>query len=301
MKKQKILALIPLIIAGGLLIYTWSIILFTDIVATWRDYVGLLLFLPLPYLQIKKFEAGLWATGSYFIVGTCNLLSLTPDITTHSYGINIGTLELSTPAFQLLPFGLLIIYFIVNFNSFVNIYVEHKFKDSESKKESVNISKWKLADFIVNSQDVDLEDICSCWQWRLRGPKRLVLISKLGDLFLIGNDECIYWLHTDSGDLTRIADNLEHFEQLLQKDENLDQWFLPSLLDKLANAGKILAKNQVYSYKKLPVIGGEYSMENIDPLDMSVHFAFSGQICEQIQNLPDGTKVKITVKPTGVK
>jgi hypothetical protein len=298
MKKQKILALIPLIIAGSLLVHTWSIILFTDIIATWRHYVGLLLFLPLPYLQIKKFEAGLWATGSYFIVGTCNLLSLTPDITTHSFGINIGALELTTPAFQLLPFGLLIVYFIVNFNSFVNIYVDHKFKDTESKNESVSTSKWKLADLIVNSQDVDLEDICSCWQWRLRGPKSLVLISKLGDMFLIGNDACIYWLQTDSGDLTRIADNLEHFEQLLQKDENLDQWFLPSLLGKLANAGKILAKNQVYSYKKLPVIGGEYTIENIDTLDISVHFAFSGQICEQIQNLPDGTKVKITFKPS---
>jgi hypothetical protein len=298
MKKEKILALIPLTIAGGLLIYTWSIFLFTDIVATWRHYVGLLLFLPLPYLQIKKFEAGLWATGSYFMVGTCNLLSLTPDVTTHSFGINIGTLELSTPAFQLLPLGLLIIYFIVNFNSFVNIYVEHKFKDSKSKKESINISKWKLVDLIVNSQDVDFEDICSCWLWKLQGPKSLVLISKLGDMFLIGDNDCIYWLQTDSGDLIRIADNLKHFEQLLQEDENLDQWFLPALLDKLVNAGKTLSKNQVYSYKKLPVIGGEYSIENIDPLDISVHFAFSGQICEQIQNLPDGTKVKITFKPS---
>ena len=297
MKKQKNLALIPLLIVSGLLIYTWSIIIFTDIVATWRHYVGLLLFLPLPYLQIKKFEAGLWATGSYFIVGTCNLFSLTPDITTHSYGINIGTLELSTPAFQLLPFGLLIIYSIVNFDSFVNIYVEHKFKDSESKKGSVNISKWKLADLIVDSQDIDLEDICSCWQWKLEGSKSPVLISKLGDMFLIGDDNCIYWLQTDSGDLTKIADNLKHFEQMLQEDKNLDQWFLPALLDKLVNAGKLLGKNQVYSYKKLPVIGGEYSFENIDPLDISVHFAFSGQICEQIQNLPDGTKVKITVKP----
>ena len=298
MKKQKILALIPLTIAGGLLLYTWSIILFTDIIATWRHYAGLLLFLPLPCLQIKKFKAGLWATGLYFVVGTCNLFSLTPDITTHSYGINIGTLDLSIPAFQLLPFGLLIIYFIVNFNSFVKIYVGHKFKDSASKKESIPISKWKLADLVINSQDIDLEDIYSCWQWRLQGPKGLVLISKLGDImFLVGMDDCIYWLQTDSGDLTKVADNREHFEQLLQEDENLDQWFLPALLDKLHIAGKSLGKNQVYSYKKMPVIGGEYSIENMDPVDISVHFAFSGQICEQIQNLPDGTKVKITFNP----
>jgi hypothetical protein len=37
-------------------------------------------------------------------------------------------------------------------------------------------------------------------------------------------------------------------------------------------------------------------VENIEPTDVSVHFAFTGQICEQIKNLPDGTKVNITVK-----
>ena len=54
-----------------------------------------------------------------------------------------------------------------------------------------------------------------------------------------------------------------------------------------------LKGNEVYSYKKLPVIGGEYSVDNMEPTDMSVHFAFSGQICEQIKDLPDGTKVNI--------
>ncbi|MFH5972291.1 T6SS immunity protein Tdi1 domain-containing protein, partial [Clostridium perfringens] len=63
--------------------------------------------------------------------------------------------------------------------------------------------------------------------------------------------------------------------------------------EKLITAGKTLKENEVYSYKKLPVIGGAYSIDNIDPTDMSVHFAFSGQICEQIKDLPDGTKVNI--------
>lgn len=155
---------------------------------------------------------------------------------------------------------------------------------------------FRLEDITINFQDLDLEDICSTWQWRIAEQKSLILISKLGDMFLLGKDDCIYWLQTDSGDLNKIADNLEQFEYLLGREENVDNWFLPELIKQLESAGKILGPNQIYSYKKLPVIGGEYSIDNIDPTDISVHFAFSGQICEQIQNLPDGTKVKIAFK-----
>jgi len=154
----------------------------------------------------------------------------------------------------------------------------------------------KLEDVTLDFQNLDLEDICSAWQWLLLEQKSLILISKLGDMFLLGRDNCIYWLQTDCGDLVKIANDLEHFETLLCKEEYLDNWFLPKLLMQLEMAGKSLGPNEVYSFKKLPVIGGEYSVENIEPTNISVHFAFAGQICEQIQNLPDGTKVKINFK-----
>jgi hypothetical protein len=140
---------------------------------------------------------------------------------------------------------------------------------------------------------VDIEDILSCWQWRVVDMKAVVTISCLGDIFLLGNDNNIYWLQTDTGDLTKIANSLEQYQQFLNDEEKIDNWFLPLLVEKLLTAGKILKVNEVYSYKKLPVIGGEYSVDNIDLTDMSVHFAFSGQICEQIKDLPDGTKVNI--------
>lgn len=141
--------------------------------------------------------------------------------------------------------------------------------------------------------NIDIEDILSCWQWRVTDMKAVVTISCLGDIFLLGHDDNIYWLQTDTGDLTKIANSLEQYHQLLNEEENIDNWFLPLLVGKLKAAGKTLKENEVYSYKKLPVIGGEYSVDNIDPTDMSVHFSFSGQICEKIKDLPDGTKVNI--------
>jgi len=177
-----------------------------------------------------------------------------------------------------LPFQIRIAKYLINYlESFLNISMATR-----------------LEDVTIDFQDLNLEDICSAWQWRIQDQKGLVLISKLGDMFFLGNDGGVYWLQTDSGDLTKIADNLEHFEELLTQYENFDNWFLPGLIEQLEQAGKTLGPNQVYSYLKIPVMGGEYSVDNIKPTDISVYFAFSGQICEQIQNLSDGTTVKVT-------
>jgi len=116
-------------------------------------------------------------------------------------------------------------------------------------------------------------------------------------MFFLGKDEGIYWLAIDSGGiLTKIAKSLQEFEELLNIYDNIDNWFLPVLVEQLNKSAICLNKNEVYSYKKLPVIGGEYKIDNIEPTDISVHFELTGQICEQIKNLPDGTKVKIVVK-----
>lgn len=151
-------------------------------------------------------------------------------------------------------------------------------------------------DVTIDITNIDFDDALSCWKWRLPNIKSVILVSCLGDVFYAGNDEAIYWLQTDCGGLTRVADNLTEFEQLLHDEEKVDNWFLPGLIEKIKKAGMVLQPNQVYSYQKLPVLGGAYSIENIKPTNIGAHLAFTGQICEQIKDLPDGTKVIIKVK-----
>jgi hypothetical protein len=140
---------------------------------------------------------------------------------------------------------------------------------------------------------IDIDDILSCWTWKTAGMKAVAAMSVLGDLFLVGRDDAVHWLQTDGGELTRVADDLPQFEQYLGDEEKVDNWFLPLLVEQLIAVGKTLKENEVYSFKKMPVIGGEYSLNNIEPTDISVHFAFTGQISQQIKDLPDGTEVDI--------
>lgn len=154
-----------------------------------------------------------------------------------------------------------------------------------------------LEQLTKDTASVDLNDILSCWQWRLGDMQAVVTISSLGDLFLLGKDNAVYWLQTDGGDLAKVAEDLQQYQQYLTDEDKIDNWFLPLLVEQLLDAGKTLKGNQVYSFKKPTVLGGDYTIDNIEPTDMSVHFAFSGQISEQIKDLPDGAKVNINNKP----
>ena len=126
MTKKKILLLLPLLLIGGILIYTWTIILFTEVDATWRQYLALLLFPFLLLLFFKNFTKAILATILYLLVGTCNLLTLTTSVNLNSYGLRILTLEIWTPTFQLLSFGLLVLFCICNLDALIDMHLDYK-------------------------------------------------------------------------------------------------------------------------------------------------------------------------------
>ena len=77
----------------------------------------------------------------------------------------------------------------------------------------------------------------------------------------------------------------------LQDKDVVSDWFLVDLIAALKAEGKKLDMGQVYSYKKLIVLGGDYSLDNFVPTDIEVHFSFAGQIHQQVKDLPPGTKI----------
>ena len=143
--------------------------------------------------------------------------------------------------------------------------------------------------------NIDQTDLLSAWQWKLNSTMRIILISNLGDLFLEDKTGEIYWLITDGGELKKIADNISEFETSLNDYDFVDNWFLPGLVEKLQLSGMMLKSNEVFSPQKMTVLGGTYDIDNFSPVDMSVHFQFTGVISEKIKDLPGGTRVNIKV------
>jgi len=151
-------------------------------------------------------------------------------------------------------------------------------------------------DLKVDFNHIDQNRLTESWNWLIGTDKKPILMSSIGDLFLADNKGVCYWLNVGEGILEKVADSTDEFKAKLKDNEQIDEWFLIGLIEKLKESGLELIDKHLYGYKKLPVLGGEYEPENFELTDIEVHFELSGQIQKQIKDLPDGTKVNITTE-----
>jgi hypothetical protein len=151
--------------------------------------------------------------------------------------------------------------------------------------------KNNLDDFIVKFDNNSADRLIGDWIWLIGNDKTPILVSAIGDLFLRDDKNNIFWLNVGEGKLNLVANGNEEFEGKLKDVDQVNEWFMIDLIEELKNSGQELNERQIYSYKKLPVLGGDYSADNFEVTDIEVHFCFAGQIHEQVKDLPPGTKI----------
>jgi hypothetical protein len=152
----------------------------------------------------------------------------------------------------------------------------------------------KMLDDLTVKFDMDSgHRLTENWTWLIGVDKTPVIVSAIGDMFLKDKADKIYWLDVGGGEFKEVADGLPDFEEKLKNIETVDEWFLIDLTTALRLSDKKLKHGQLYSYKKLPIIGGDYTVDNFAPLDIEGHFRFTGHFHKQIKDLPDGTIVQI--------
>jgi len=124
-----------------------------------------------------------------------------------------------------------------------------------------------------------------------------LLFSTLGDVFFRTEQGDVYWLNTGIGEVSRVADSEDHFRQLLAT-ERVDEWLLPALVEKLHECGKRPSPGHCYTFAILPIFAeGRYEPSNLNAVPAREHFALTGDLHRQLQSLPDGAKVDLTVVP----
>jgi hypothetical protein len=152
-----------------------------------------------------------------------------------------------------------------------------------------------LDDLIVKFNKDSADKLTEDWNWLIGTDKSPIIVTAIGDMFLKDTNQKIYWLDVGQGKCEIVADRIQDFEEKLKDIEQMNDWFMIKLTTALRLSGKELKDGQLYSYKKLPIIGGEYTVENFAPLDIVEHFGYTGDIHKQIKDLPDGTKVEIKI------
>ncbi|MBA6381363.1 DUF1851 domain-containing protein [Colwellia sp. BRX10-1] len=149
-----------------------------------------------------------------------------------------------------------------------------------------------LNDLTVKFDQLERTTILSEWEWMLKEQYLPILITASGDAFIQNLiDDSICWLGTAGAELEDIADSYDEFVELLNNKEFVVDYFMVQMVGDLIQSGKSLEAGQIYSLTKPYLLGGSFKLENIEATDISVHFSLTGQIADQVSNLPDGTNV----------
>ncbi len=128
------------------------------------------------------------------------------------------------------------------------------------------------------------------WQWIGLEGLTPWFASVFGDVFLIGDDG-VYWLDIAAGELTLEWSSAEETKRVLATDDGLDEYLFAGLAFAAAESGLEPEGDQVYDYKVPPVLGGEFEVANLTTTDFEVVLHLTGQLHEQVKDLPEGAEV----------
>ncbi len=128
------------------------------------------------------------------------------------------------------------------------------------------------------------------WSWLPLAGKVPILATAFGDVIL--QDPEGYWfLDAAGGKLEKIASNRDELRAAFSSPEGQDQYLLAGLAHAAETQGLMLAESEVFDFTQPPVLGGQFGVENLQPKDFVVSLNISGQIHNQVRNLPPGTRI----------
>ena len=150
-------------------------------------------------------------------------------------------------------------------------------------------------DLTINFIHINSKTLTEDWIWLVGEHATPVIVSSIGDMFL-SNRDGIYWLNVGEGNYEKVANDIEDLKTKMNDNDLANEWFMFDLVNSIKESGLHLTNGKLFSYKKLPIIGGEYEPDNFELTDIEVHFSIAGQIHQQIKDLPDGAKINIKLK-----
>ena len=123
----------------------------------------------------------------------------------------------------------------------------------------------------------------------LRAP---LLVTAMGNVILQDPvDGTVHVLDAQRGEIGPIASSIEEFNVRLAQRDYVAHLFAVDVVGSLLESGRRPGHGQVFGFRTPLVLGGDYAPENVEAVDVRVHFSILGQVHRQVRDLPDGTRV----------
>jgi len=152
-----------------------------------------------------------------------------------------------------------------------------------------------ITDYLIDHAEVDWAKALANWSWLLPTEVTVWLVNRFGDLFLVFSEGAVYMLDVGAGTLVKVADSRDGFCSMIDEEDNAADWLMIPLVNQLTAVGRLLQPGQCYGFVTLPVLGGQYSVENVRQISVDEYLRVCGIIHEQLRDVPDGTQVVLRV------
>ena len=158
-----------------------------------------------------------------------------------------------------------------------------------------------LEDLTIDPEGIDPVTLLTDWEWAMESLMLPVLITAMGDVFAQADSGEVCFVDIVGGEVIPVCDSTEAFEEALDDDEFIEEFFYPQRVQELQATGLKLSGRSVFSHKLPLVVGGEDELANFETADAIIHVSIHGQIHRQVKDLPDGAEIgEIEILPPDV-
>ncbi|MGO3128497.1 MAG: T6SS immunity protein Tdi1 domain-containing protein [Luteimonas sp.] len=133
------------------------------------------------------------------------------------------------------------------------------------------------------------------WGWTGLKPEQIVGDNDFGNLMIKDQSDRYWRLCPEDLYCKVIADSRAELDQISQDQEFLHDWHMIELVQQARERLGPLRPGFKYCLKIPGTLGGEYGGDNLATISLAGLVAASGDIAQQIEGLPDGAQVKLSI------
>ena len=140
-----------------------------------------------------------------------------------------------------------------------------------------------------------LDVVKTSWAFAGLSPRSVVDANSFGNLLVEDTDGRIWRICPEELSCKVVASSLQELQLLRESSDFREDWSMKQLVEIATRMLGTPFMGRCFCLKIPAVLGGSYLEENIGTIGLVELVAVSGDLAEQIKDLPDGTKVNIKI------
>jgi hypothetical protein len=140
-----------------------------------------------------------------------------------------------------------------------------------------------------------IDIIDRAWGWIGLKPHALADLNAFGNALVLDNEDRYWRICPEELSCRIVAADRESFLRLRADASFIADWEMDRLRGVAQNKFGDLPEGRCYCLVIPAVLGGEYSVANVETISLAELLSAAGSMALQIKDLPDGAKVRLRV------